>query len=237
MSDMPATYTRMSSLRPITLRWALGPALLCVVTLVGAGCGISPDQSPRAFPADLTEPVRDTDNQPNNGNKPAAIFLSTGEGQLVPVNRDVRQVSVAGITRATLANPTAAEVDAGVTTNIPRNTTLLSGQVQSTSIVAIDLSEEFLQVDGAVKTSAVGQIVLGVGSQYEPSRRFTFAVDGERITISTADGAQNIVAPCDFAATLPEFDKLDSEVASLVDEEALENQRALLDLSCADPDE
>ncbi|MCB1029116.1 MAG: GerMN domain-containing protein [Microthrixaceae bacterium] len=217
---------RRPTLRPLL-------AVAALVTIATA-CGVSPDDSPRAFPSDLTDPAPQVGDEPADGNKPASIYLVTSESQLVPVERDVRQVSVAGITRATLASPTSAEIEAGVTTSIPRNTTLLSGSVRNSGVIAIDLSEEFRQVDGAVKTTAIGQIVMGVGAQYDAERAFSFSIDGERITISTAEGSQNTVTPCDFVDALADPSKLEADVASEIDRQALVNQNALFSLRCGE---
>ena len=227
LTALPQTQPR----RPMFRLAAIGVLAGCLS--LATGCGITPDDTPRAFPSDLTDPVPVTPDAPSTGDESAPIYLVDGESQLVPVKRDVRQVTVAAITRATLASPTADEVDAGVSTSIPRNTKLLSGEVRADGVIAIDLSKEFLQVDGAVRTTAIGQIVLGVGSQFHPDRRFRFFIAGQRATISTADGAQNTVTPCDFVGAMAQPAKLDATVEEAVDLVTLVEQRSTLSSECS----
>ncbi len=212
------------------------PGLLvrCAVLIaLLAGCGISPDSEPRALPADLTGPVRDSDLENDPGNVPTAIFMQAGESRrLVPVPREVPGLSVEDIVKATLVKPTSAEVDAGISTAIPPNTTLLSGSVRADRVIAINLSEEFAQVDGSSRTTAVGQIVLGVGAQYEPDRQFSFLIAGESARISTAEGTKSRVTPCDFSEALAEASQLDSDARAQADLVTLVAQNNSLRTRC-----
>ncbi|MEZ5380877.1 MAG: GerMN domain-containing protein [Microthrixaceae bacterium] len=212
--------------------------LLCCVVLAGlaaSACGVDPDPEPRALPADLVGEAQLPSSaapQANGGNKPASVFLVAGTSDLVPVPREVDSVSVAGITSATLADPTDGEVAAGITTAIPRDTEMVSGTVRADGVIAIDLSGSFAQADGAKRTTAIGQIVLGVGLQYDPERKFSFSIDGQRASVSTAEGARTIVTPCDFLDALVEPRELEPEVLAAADMETLSEAQAQLTASC-----
>ena len=206
----------------------------CVVPVaLLAGCGITPDSEPRALPPDLTGPARDRNPENDPGNVPSSIFMQAGESRrLVPVSREVAALSVEDIAKATLVKPTPAEVTAGISTAIPPNTTLLSGSVRADGVIAINLSKEFAQVDGSSRTTAVGQIVLGVGAQFEPDRQFSFLIAGEGARISTAGGTKSRVTPCDFKDALAEAAQLESEVREQTDLVALAEQNNSLRTRC-----
>ena len=209
----------------------LGRFAVLVALLVG--CGINPDSEPRALPADLTGPSQDPNLEDDPGNVATSIFMQAGESRrLVPVKRDVAALSVEDITKATLVKPTQREVAAGVSTAIPPNTTLLSGSVRDDNVIAINLSKEFAQVDGSSRTTAVGQIVLGVGAQYEPSRQFSFLIAGESTRISTAEGTKSRVTPCDFIEALAEPAQLETDVRTQADLETLVEQNQSLRARC-----
>lgn len=208
---------------------------LTIGAIIGllAGCGIKPDSEPRALPSDLTGPARDRRLENDPGNVPTAVFMQAGESRrLVPVARDVPALSVEDIVKATLASPTPTEVAAGISTAIPRNTRLLSGSVRADGVIAIDLSKEFAEIDGSSRTTAVGQIVLGVGAQYEPDRQFSFLIAGESTRISTAEGTKNRVTRCDFSEALAEASQLETEVRSQADLVALIEQNNSLRTRC-----
>lgn len=210
-------------------RWI---ATLALVTLV-AGCGISPDSEPRALPADLTDPTQDQNLENDTGNVPTAIFMQAGESRrLLPVARDVSALSVTDIVKATLIKPTPIEVAAGISTAIPRNTKLISGSVRADGVIAINLSKEFAQVDGSSRTTAIGQIVLGVGAQYETDRQFSFLIAGESTRISTAGGTKNRVTRCDFSEALAETSQLETDVRLQTDLVSLVEQNDSLRTSC-----
>ena len=203
------------------------------VILLVTGCGISPDDEPRALPADLTGPTRDRNLEDDTGNVPTSIFMQAGESRrLVPVAREVNALSVQDIARATLVKPTPTEVAAGISTAIPPNTRLLSGSVRADGVIAINLSKEFAQVDGSSRTTAVGQIVLGVGSQYEPDRQFSFLIAGESARISTAGGTKSRVTSCDFSEALAEASQLEPDVRQQADLVALVAENNSLRTRC-----
>ena len=145
---------------------------------------------------------------------------------------EVAALSVEDIAKATLVKPSPAEVTAGISTANPPNTTLLSGSVRADGVIAINLSKEFAQVDGSSRTTAVGQIVLGVGAQFEPDRQFSFLIAGEGARISTAGGTKSRVTPCDFKDALAVAAQLESEVREQTDLVALAEQNNSLRTRC-----
>lgn len=206
---------------------------LVVAVLVSPGCRINPDSAPRALPADLTGPPRDPNSKNDPGNVPTSVFLQADESRrLVPVRRGVPALSVEDITKATLVKPTSTELAAGITTAIPPNTTLLSASVRPDGVIAINLSKEFAQVDGASRTTAIGQIVLGVGAEFDPDRKFSFSIAGESAQVSTAGGTKGRVTPCDFSDTLAKASQLDADVRAQADLVAIVEQSNSLGTRC-----
>lgn len=211
---------------------------LAAVALVATGCGISPDDAPRALPSGMTGPPRDPNRANAPGNVPTSIFLQAGESRrLVPVRRGVPALSVENITKATLVKPTSTELAAGITTAIPPNTTVLSASVRPDEVIAINLSKEFAQVDGASRTTAIAQIVLGVGAEFEPDRKFSFSIDGESAEVSTAGGTKGRVTPCDFSDTLAKASQLDVGVRGHADLVAIVEQSNSLATRCPSRDD
>lgn len=214
-------------------RFSLRLAVVIVTAVVAAtGCGVGPDNAPRALPDDVENPALAGTTPSESGNTPITVFYTGEDGRLVPVPRDAPSASIAAITEATLADPRSDEIDAGITTAIPPDTEVRSGTVRADGIVAIDLSNAFDQVGSASRAAAFAQIVLGISQRFDPTRSIRFSIGGEPTSVSTNAGAQPVVTACDFADRLPEVRQLDSDVARFVDVGVLESTNRRLDEAC-----
>ena len=92
---------------------------------------------------------------------------------------------------ALLAQPTEEEAADGITTTIPADTTLRAVPVlnEETGELVIDLSSEFLSIEGPELAKAFAQIVWTV-TEVDGVRQVRFLVDGEEIRAQDAEGAE-----------------------------------------------
>jgi hypothetical protein len=152
-------------------------ALSAVVALVAAlgGCGIPSDAAPR----DIARAEQPIDLQP----APSAVadddaaargarvyFLVEDQGpRLEPTGRNVG-ADLDELLLALLQGPTDVEREQGVYSAIPTGTSLLNTSLDFAGTLAVDLSEEFLNQDGAIVGNAVAQVVFTATSDSRVQR-------------------------------------------------------------------
>jgi spore germination protein GerM len=175
-------------------------ALLAVLALVGA-CGLSEDDGPQAIapenvPRDLLDPNPEASTTPPAGpGTLVSMFLLEevrDQVRLVEVQRKVTDPADPGDRLVALfAQPTDQEADAGLVTSIPAETRLRAMPVlnEETSELVLDLSSEFLSIEGPELPKAFAQIVWTV-TLLDGVREVRFLVDGEEIRAQDADGAE-----------------------------------------------
>jgi len=107
---------------------------------------------------------------------------------------------------ALLSQPSETEASDGLTTSIPADTTLRAEPVldEEASELVIDLSSEFLSIEGPELPKAFAQIVWTV-SEMPGVRQVRFLVDGEEIRAQNAAGAEQegAVTRADYIALAP----------------------------------
>ncbi len=176
-------------------------ALVALAALVG-GCGLSEDSSPHAIapenlPPDLLDPEAGTSTtlSPSGSESVNVYFLETvgDEVSLFKVERQVPDADDPGDRLiALLAQPSEDEAAKGLTTSIPADTTLRAVPVlnEETGELVIDLSSEFLSIEGPELPKAFAQIVWTVTEPGSDVELVRFLVDGEEIRAQNADGAE-----------------------------------------------
>lgn len=179
-------------------------ALVALLAVVG-GCGLSEDSGPHAIapenlPPNLLDPEAGTSTtlSPTGSESVFVYFLETvgNEVSLFKVERQVSDAEDAGDRLVALfAQPSEEEAARGVTTSIPADTTLRAVPVldEETHELVIDLSSEFLSIEGPELPKAFAQIVWTV-TEMEDVEQVRFLVDGEEIRAQNADGAERIGA-------------------------------------------
>ena len=92
---------------------------------------------------------------------------------------------------ALLAQPTEEEAAAGITTTVPADTTLRALPLlnEETGELVIDLSSEFLSIEGPELAKAFAQMVWTV-TEVDAVDQVRFLVDGEPIRAQNAEGAE-----------------------------------------------
>jgi spore germination protein GerM len=191
-------------------------ALLAVLALAAGGCGLSEDGDPNAIapenlPPDLLDPTPDTSTtisqQPGTSVGVYLLEEAGDEVRLVEVPRDVADESDPGDRLGALfAQPSEQEATAGLITSIPADTMLRAMPVlnEETSELVLDLSSEFLSIEGPELPKAFAQIVWTV-TLLDGVRQVRFLVDGEAIRAQDADGAEqeDAVTRADYNALAP----------------------------------
>lgn len=199
--------------RPVARR-LLAP--LVAFALVG-GCGISEDDGPQAIPLenlppDLLDPSPGSSTTlPASETTPVTVYFLERVGdrdRLVAVDRRVRDPSQRGVRiNALLDEPTDAEVDQGITTSIPADTTLIDiAEGDGPDEAVVNLSGELFDVEGEALAKAFAQIVWTVtGPDAGGYRLVRFLVDGDARNALDADGVEQDgpVQRSDYAALAP----------------------------------
>lgn len=191
-------------------------ALVPLLALAG-GCGLSEDAGPQPIapenlPPDLLDPDAgsSTTLPPSSGTDSVSVYFLEAVGdevRLAEVQRQVADGADPGDRLvALLAQPTEAEADQGLTTSIPADTTLRAVPVldEEASELVVDLSSEFLSIEGPELPKAFAQIVWTV-SELDGVRQVRFLVEGEEIRAQNADGAEQegAVTRADYIALAP----------------------------------
>ncbi len=187
-------------------------ALMSLLALLGA-CGLSEDGSPQAIapenlPPDLLDPNPGTSTTlpESPGTSSVSVYFLEqvgGQDRLAEVRREVANPSDPGDRLdALFSQPT----EAGLTTSIPADTRLRAVPVLDADAgeLTVDLSSEFLSIEGPELAKAFAQIVWTV-SELDEVDQVRFLVDGEEIRAQDADGVEQegAVTRGDYNALAP----------------------------------
>jgi hypothetical protein len=170
------------------------------VAVALAGCGLAEDGSPEALavdniPYDLLDPdpPPSTTTPPTAGSTRVTVYFveQSDEGtRLRPTEREVSDPrSVTDRLQALLDQPpTADEVEAGITTLIPSETSLGTvDQSAESGEVVVELSREFFDLVGQGQRAAFAQITC-TATEVAGTTRVRFLLEGEPVPALVADG-------------------------------------------------
>jgi len=148
---------------------------------VGAGCAIQPDNAPREIPP-AERGQLDPEAPGGEASGESRIYLVAGDGaeggrELRSVSRDVDPPTREEVLRALIAGPFRGEEEAGMSSPLPKSTTLHSAPLVA-STLTVDISAEILELPGSSLRDAVAQIVF-TGSELDGVRSVRILVDGE----------------------------------------------------------
>ena len=206
----------------------VAPLALSAFALWGSSCGIPLDDQPRAIAAVGAEAARPTPSTAPGGSA-AYVYLATDD-HLVPVEHEVGGGTVAERITALLAlEPTALETSS----QVPGGTRLL-GVERSASIVTIDLSKEFDNLQGVARRLAAAQLVF-TATESSGVEDVLFKVNGRTARVdSPVAGDTDRVRACDYLSLLPTTEQL---AAAEVDDSATRHvtrRRSSLEQRCPD---
>jgi len=189
----------------LTRRAVLGLAVVALGPLLAA-CGVPSDGAPRAIDADRMPEDLLLPNTAEGvvGEGTGRIWLyDEVDGLLVWARRDIDETADAA-TRATqalellLQGTNTAENERAITTRIPRATRLLGVSLDG-DVLTIDLSEEFLDVQGSSQRIATGQLVL-TADEFDEVRKVRLSVDGQlRKALTDTGEERDEVTSFDYA--------------------------------------
>jgi spore germination protein GerM len=165
--------------------------LIAALALGTASCGLptasSPERiNPATVPYGLLASASAAPTAPEAG--PATtVYLADGD-RLVPVTRRVTGLNLpAEALRSLLEGPTSTEGAAGVVSDIPSQTRLISLDLNG-AVAAVDLSDDFGTTGGSQQVLAVAQIVYTLtASKYIDSVVFSLA--GKPIEVPDGSGS------------------------------------------------
>lgn len=177
----------------------------CVVGL--SACGLpasSPPEhiDPGRLPAVLLQTPGATQQLPVAGTA-VTVYFVRGD-RLAVTDRQVQgRNAAAGAIRALLNGPSPTESTAGVLTEVPAGTRLLSLDLTG-SVATVDLSAAFGTAGGSQQVLAVAQIVYTLTASHAIDA-VSFALDGRPIEVPDGSGALSTAARTrdDYRAVAP----------------------------------
>jgi spore germination protein GerM len=176
-------------------------SFVVLAALAVAACGLDRQDEPEILAADnVPDGLLDSDAPTTTIPPPAAetsavtvyfLRIQGDNATLVAVERDVSDPGSARQRVDALLQqpPTRAEGREGLTTAIPTDTVLNNVRVATgRGVATVDLSEEFLDVQGIGQRAAYAQIVWTM-ARVPGVERVQFRVDGEDIAALVGDGS------------------------------------------------
>ena len=200
VSGVPVPGVRVAGVRVPGVRalWAAGLVLAGLLT----GCGVPPDDAPRALDqreAPVAAPSRPSPVPEAIGDERVTLWFVRA-GQVVPVTRPVAMpTSVAVLLELLFDGPTATEQQAGATSLIPTSLSVSSATEQGdTVIVTLRGTRDELRP----QSLAFAQIVATLTP--ERARGVRFRVDGADLPVPRSDGllSSGPVSRADYADLL-----------------------------------
>jgi spore germination protein GerM len=176
----------------------LAAGALLGVAVLAAGCAIPTQQSPSTIapghvPFGLLspEPPPTTTTQPRQSSLvEVQVFFLSPDQQLIPESRVVYPPApLKSIISALLAGPTDRQAANRITTAIPNDVTVLSA-TSNGLVITVDFNASFGQITGSSTEQAVSQVVATVAAQDGYGTGVDFEIDGQRISVPIASGAQ-----------------------------------------------
>lgn len=209
-------------------------ALVAVVVATGAGptlgCGIPTDDAPR----DMTPRGLDTEAPTSTaltGGSDAYVYLSAAD-HLVPVQQEVGNGTVEERVAALLARQPAG---GSAASQVPAGTRLL-GVVRNASVVTLDLSDEFDNLQGVARRLAAAQLVMTV-TESTGVEDVLFRVEGKLARVdSPVVGDTDRVRACDYVALLPTADQARRDGLDTDAVRHVARRRSSLERRCPDQD-
>lgn len=183
---------------------AVKPTMVITVAMflsaVFAACGVPTNRSPQLIarkdvPFHLLAPslptTTTTTTEPAAVSVPVHIYLIGAADHLTPVARDIPLPAADPAVLAALVDgPTGAEASAGLQTDVPATTKVLSVSTSSaTQVATVDFSSDFGQVVGPEQILPVAQVVFTMTS-LPGITSVLFQLEGQAIDVPTGSGAQ-----------------------------------------------
>jgi spore germination protein GerM len=192
------------------MRKPLIAVLLLAVAL--SACGVSDDSAPRLIPVEnvpfrLVEPEAQasTTAPASPLTKGVDVYFIRRSGDTATLEPTEREVPEAEEPRSRIEallsqRPDDAETAAGITSSIPRGTTLLGAERLADGLVQVDLSSNLFDVSGPELVNAFAQLVF-TATELNGVRRVRFLVDGQPRNAIAFDGQEKPeVTRADYAA-------------------------------------
>jgi spore germination protein GerM len=177
-----------------------GPAVLAalgaLLAVLLAACGIPTDSEPRP----LADPTTSVPRVETGGSTDAVVYLwNQDDEQVVRTTRGIEPPATPqAVLNALLVGPLPADIEQGLTTNIPADT---SGTVEVADGTAfVDMSASWGELNRPGVTYAYAQVV-GTLCALDGIDAVTFLVEGMPVDSAPTvnDGEKSIVTPEDYA--------------------------------------
>lgn len=185
-------------------------AVVALLLVPVAGCGVSEEAAPRgidsdAVPFDLLEPkgASTTSTTAAAPRVAVEVYFIAGD-RLTAVRREIASpVVLSSALDAVEAGPTEAEATAGLRTAVPDDA-VTSASSSSSSVAHVDLASSFAAVDPAEQLLAIAQIVF-TASAVTGVDSVAFSVAGHpaEVPIDGATLVSRAVGRSDYTSVVP----------------------------------
>ena len=172
----------------------LGLPGLVIAGALLVGCGISPDESPRAQPDEdvpfdlLARGDGPTTTAVTPATVPVSICLVRSDGQLVSLRRDLPpDTTLAGVVTSLGDPPTDAERSLGLSTAISDDAVVNAVRTEA-GVADVDLGAGVVEGSASNQLEAVAQIVCTL-TQQPGVGQVRFLVDGVNVEVARGDGS------------------------------------------------
>lgn len=178
----------------------------CLAAVALGACALPVDRQPRA----IDRPGLQRSLEPSLASTTTAALPSAqtiniyyvSDNQLVPVSRKINDRSALAVLRLVFSQPTAEETDAGISSFIPPQATVL-GVKLTDHLLTVDVSKVMEDLGSPVNKTAYAQIVFTAVSALPEVRQVAVTIDGKPKKIPTDVGLVSVAGISNFNVSPP----------------------------------
>lgn len=187
----------------------------CLTAVVVGACALPIDRQPRA----VDRPGLQQSLEPDLASTTTAALPSAqtiniyyvNDSQLYPVARKVNDRSTLAILRLLFTQPTAEETDAGISSFIPPQATVISAKLVD-HVLTVDISKDMEQLANPNSKTAYAQIVITAVKANPEVRRVAVTIEGVPTKIPTDGGPASEAGLFSYFAATPPTTTLPASV-------------------------
>jgi spore germination protein GerM len=175
-------------------------ALLPLIVLVIAGCGVDPQSAPEDI---AISPIPAVTSEPTTGSAgPEVTLWFLADERLTPLTRPASESTPATALELLAEGPDPGEADAGLTTAVARQPFAVDDP-DADGVLTVEVTRTFSSVSGDDQLREVAQVVW-TATEFDGVDAVRFATDGEALEVPTDLGlSDEPVDRDDYASLAP----------------------------------